>query len=147
VEGRSVLVLTVAVASVAVPTRTLRKLNAEQSIDDLDRIQHSGIVRSAQAEAHQSQRIGTDDLDGRRVWTCGPILDGNKSLQGRGGSVPVGGRDAHVVAFNPDLPGKIAIYRVRPALDVVVPGVGHLAQKFGGFSLAHRLRKIGGNQQ
>ncbi len=67
------------------------------------------------------------------------ILDGNESLQGRGGSVSVGGRDAHIVAFHADLPGEVAINGVRPAFDVVVPGVGHLAQKFGGLRLAHRL--------
>ncbi len=136
----------VTVAVVAIPTRTLGKFNAQQFIDDLDRVDHSRIVGRAQAEAHQSQRVRTDDLH-RRYSPTRTILDGNKSLQGRSGSVAVWGRDAHVVAFHAHLPGEIAVHRVRPAFDVVVPCVRHLAQKFGGLRLAHRLREIGGNQQ
>ena len=140
--------LAVAVAVVAIPSRSVRKICAENLIDDLDRVQNSGIVRRAQAEAHQGQRIGADDLDRQCVgFADGPILDGNESLQRRCDSVAILGSDPHVIAFDAGLAGEIAVYRVGPALDVVVPGVGILAQKFGGLGLAHGLREIGGNQQ
>ena len=140
--------LPVSVAGVAVPTRTLGKYYAQQFIDDLDRVHDSRIVGRAQAEAYQSQRIRTDDLHRRRTRTAsGAILNGNESLQGRRGSVFVRRRDAHVVAFHAELPGEIAVDSVGPAFDVVVPCVGHLAQKFGRLRLTHRVRQIGGDQQ
>ncbi len=62
VERRTVLVLPVSVAVVAVPAWTLGKFSAQQFIDNLDRVHHSRIIGRAQAEAHQSQRIRTDDF-------------------------------------------------------------------------------------
>src|ERR1700675_2184222 len=87
VVWRSVLLLSVSVAVVAIPARTLGKFYAQQLIDDLDGVQHSPIVERAQREAHQCQRIWTDDLHRPRFRTAdGAILYGNESLQRRGGS-------------------------------------------------------------
>src|SRR5208282_4660058 len=127
VEWRSIRVLSVAVAVVAVPGRTLGKFCAQQFIDDLDRVDYSRIVGRAQAEAHQSQRVGADDLHRPRVWTGTAILDGNESQQRRSGSVAVVRRDADVVAFHSNLPREIAVHGVCPTFYVVVPGVSHLA--------------------
>src|ERR1019366_6918805 len=54
VERRSILVLPVAVAVVAIPAWTLGKFYSQQFVDDLDRVDHSRIVGRTQAEAHQS---------------------------------------------------------------------------------------------
>jgi len=79
-------VLTVSVAVVAIPARTLRKFYAQQFIDNLDRVDHPRIVGRAQAEAHQSQRIRTYDFHRPRFRAAdGAILDRDESLQGRGG--------------------------------------------------------------
>ena len=131
IEGTAVVVLAIAVAVVTVPAGTLWKFCAQQRVDHFEGVQDSGIVRSAQAEADKGQRIGTDDLRGTHSpLTRGAVLDGNEALQGRGRTVTIG-RDTDVISFDVELAREIAIDGVGPALDVVVPGVGCVAQVSG----------------
>ena len=84
----------------------------------------------SEPEAYQGQRVGTDDSAGAHgALIRRTILDGHKALQRRGCAIGVGG-NANVVAFHPDLPCEIAVNRIRPTLDVIVPGVGGVAEIF-----------------
>src|SRR5580692_1215090 len=137
VERGAIFVFAVAVAIVAIPRWTVRKVYAEKLIDDLDGVQDSRIVGRAQAEADERERIRTDNLLRGCIRTIEvTILDGHEAQQGRGGSVLVGWRrDADVVTFDSDLAGEIGVDGVGPAFDVVIPRVGDLAEKFRGLSV------------
>ncbi len=140
--------LAVAVAVIAIPGRALRKFHAQQLIDHFDGVENSRVVGCAQTKAHQGQRIGADNLDRWRVRTPRrTIFDGNVSLQWRSGSVFGRRRDADVIAFDANLPGKVGVYGIGAPFHIKVPGVGHIAQKFGGLRLAHFFRHVSRNQQ
>src|ERR1700683_3468996 len=146
VEGRAVLVLPVSVVVVAIPSRSVGKVYAQQRIDDPNRVQNSRIIRRAQPEAHQSQRVRTDDRYRWRV-RGHTILDGNEALERRGCSVTIKRRDTDVIAIDSDLPSEVCACSVCPAFDVVVPSISHLAKNLRRLGLSNRLGEIGGNEQ
>src|SRR5208283_5137500 len=77
VEGGAIFVLAVAVAVIAVPARSLGQFHAEQGVDRAQRVEDARIIRRAQAETHQRQRVGADD-----VVSALPILAGRTILDG-----------------------------------------------------------------
>ena len=125
VEGCTVRVLAVPVAVVAVPGGPVRRLHLQERVDDTDRVQDARIVRGAQPEPDERERVGAHELLRRAArlvrWT---VLDGHEVVA----VVEVGGRDAHVVAVDADLAGERGAAHVQPALDLVVPAVGGLTQ-------------------
>src|ERR1039458_6850358 len=71
VERRAVFVLSISIAVVAVPVWAGRQFDAQHRIDHLDGVEYSWVVGPTQAEAHQRQRIGTDNLNRRRIRASG----------------------------------------------------------------------------
>ena len=55
VKGRTILVLAVTIAVVAVPAGSLRQLHPEQGVNGFDGVKDSGIIGSPESEAHQRQ--------------------------------------------------------------------------------------------
>src|SRR5208283_3692044 len=79
VECGTIFVFAVAVTVVAIPRRALGKFHAQKFVDDLNRVQYSGIIRRAQTEAYQSQGIWADDFHRPHTRRSqGTILDGNE---------------------------------------------------------------------
>src|SRR5687767_10922008 len=72
VERATVGVFAVSVTLIAMPHRTARRLRLESGIDHFDRIDDSGIIRSAQPETHERKRIEADHQRSR----CGRVLGG-----------------------------------------------------------------------
>src|SRR6185437_15709979 len=60
VERRAAGMLAIAVVIIAIPVRARRQFAPEQRIDRLHGIENARIVGGPQAEAHQRERIGTD---------------------------------------------------------------------------------------
>jgi hypothetical protein len=58
IECRAVGVLAVSIAGVTPPRRPRRQLAAQHRVDGAYGIQDPGIVRGAEAEAHERERIG-----------------------------------------------------------------------------------------
>src|SRR5215207_11448494 len=148
VEGAAVLVLAVAVEVVAVPDRPRRGLGLEQRVYYFDGVDDARVSGLAQAEAHERKRVGADNFDGGDFALVGrAVLDGHEAPFGRSGVGHLRRRDAHVVALDAHLPREFRPRAVSPTLDVVVPGVGGLAQVARGRRLARALREVGGLQQ
>src|SRR5215469_16148975 len=66
VECAAIILLAVAIVIVTTPSRPLRQIVFEHAIDNLDRVAHERIVRTANAESHQVKEIAADDIS-RRV--------------------------------------------------------------------------------
>src|SRR4029450_10553330 len=60
VERRAVGVFAVAVTLVSVPRRTVRRIDLERRVDDLDRAHDARIVRRAESEADERGRVGAE---------------------------------------------------------------------------------------
>src|SRR5262245_41670003 len=60
VKWAAIVVLTIAIVIVATPGGAALRLDFEQMIDDLDRVENARVVCRAQAEPNERQRIGTN---------------------------------------------------------------------------------------
>jgi hypothetical protein len=147
VERPAVHMLAIAVAVVTMPARSGRQLDLQQGIDYTQRIADTRIVRCAQAEAHQRQCVGTDQQRRRLAALIGrAILDRHKTTARRARIGSIGGRDAHVVALDADLARQRRIGDIDPALDLLVPRIGGLAQIGSRRGFAGVIGDIGGRQ-
>ena len=75
VIGAAVIVLAIAVAIVAMPDRARGGVGLQQRIGDPDRIEDQRVVGAAQAEAHQLEELGADQLVGAHRGVVGPVVD------------------------------------------------------------------------
>ena len=75
------------------------------------------------------------------------VLDGNKSLRGRGGAIGVGRGDADIVACDAELLREIAPSRIDPAFDIVVPGIGGVAHCLRLFAVPGQVGDVSPGQQ
>ena len=92
VERAAVIVFAIAVAVIAPPAWSGRQLYLEKRIDDRDRVADARIVRRAQPEAHQRERIRTDDRPSSLIglaWRT--VLDRHKAVGGEAASPVSGG--------------------------------------------------------
>src|SRR6185437_13936214 len=129
IKRRTVGMLSVSIVVVAVPARTLRNSHLQQCIEDFNRVQNPGIVWCAQSESHQGQRVWTDNVGSLLPALADrTVLDGDKSICGRCRAVAQRWRNPHVIAGDTDLARKIAVGRIRPAFDVLVPKIRELTQ-------------------
>src|SRR5215472_820925 len=104
VEGRTIHMLSVAVVVVAVPARPLRQFHFQQSVDHLNGIQNLRVIRHAQPEAHQCQRIRADHVGSPlQVLPRRTVLDRYEPFGRAGGTVGRGRRNAHVVSVDANL--------------------------------------------
>ena len=60
VEWPAIGVFAVAVALIAMPRRTARRVDLERRVDDLHGAHDARIVRRAQPEAHERERVEAD---------------------------------------------------------------------------------------
>ena len=106
------------------------------------------IVRRAQPEAHEGERVGAHHQRGRLAARPGrPVLDRHEAVERRCRVGRVGRRDAHVVALDAQLLRERRTGGIGPVLDQAVPDIGGLAQ-IGGLLLARRsVGEIGGGQK
>ncbi len=108
VEGTAVVVLAVAVIVVASPGRPTWKVHLEERVDDLHGVHDARIVGGAQAEPHERERVGTDDVSRRlAALSRRAVLDRDEARHRRRGVGLVGRRNAHVVPIDADLPGEL----------------------------------------
>ena len=148
IKRRSILMLAIAIAVVAIPARSLRQFHAQKRVNDFHGVADPGVVRGAQPEANQSERIRTDDVGGRlQILPQRPVLDGHKAVDWRGRIVGFRRSNANVVALHSELPSQFAARRVSPALHVVIPVVGGLPQHGGNRLLAHQVRQFSRRQE
>src|SRR5579872_2371161 len=124
VEGATVGLLAVAVAVVAVIRNSLRRLDLEKPVRDLERAEDPGIIRFPQAETSQIEVLHADDLGCRQasVRAIGQVkMSAQSALRG-------GGPDPYVV------PATLALLRQRalgdksPVFHPLVPIVGEREQ-------------------
>ena len=132
VIGAAVLVLAVAVAVIAAPAGPVRQFDPQHVIDHLHRVDNARIVRRAQAEAHQGQRVRADQF------VRGDIAGPGEAVAHLDRAAEFGARlarhlggDAHVVAGDADLARESRVGDIDPVLDLLVPGVGGVAQEVG----------------
>src|SRR5579862_2301909 len=132
IESGAVLVLTVSVAVVAIPARSLGKFYREQCINGAKCVDNSWIIGRAKAEAHKSKRVRTDDVISTLAVLSGRLVfDRHEALGWRSRTVGIRWSDPHVVAGNSELFCEVPAIGVNPALNVVVPGVGCVSHRLG----------------
>src|SRR5213593_5284454 len=99
VEWPAVSVFPVPVTLIAMPGRTLRRVDPEHRVDDLHRAHDARIIWRTQPEAHERERLEADH-QGR--WSDRfirrPVLDRNESLTRGRGISPIRDGDTHVIA-------------------------------------------------
>src|SRR6266436_4019995 len=144
VERAAVVVLAIAVAVIAPPAWAGRQLYLEKRIDHRDGVADARIVRRAQSEAHQREGVGTYDRPSLVMGLAwGTILDRHKAVGWRGGFRRFGRADANIITLDASLPADRRARDIGPALDLIVPDIGGLAQVHGCRLLAHLIGDVG----
>src|SRR5215469_17186267 len=117
IKRRSVLMFAIPIAAVTIPARTLRHLDGEQRIDGAKRVQNVGIFGRPQAKTDQGERVRTDDvIRAVAILARRLVLDGNKALRRRCGTIRVGRGYSDVVPFHAQLLRQISPRGIHPAL-------------------------------
>src|SRR5437867_12522704 len=81
IEGLSILVFAVAIAIVTTPDGTARRVDLEERVNDLDRVQDAPIIGGPETEANQRKSVGTYHVSGRLATLLdGSVLDRHKAL-------------------------------------------------------------------
>src|SRR5262245_12054949 len=65
VEGRPVILLTIAIVIVATPSRPLRQVMLDYPVNHFDRVPHNWIVSAPNSESHKGEKISTDNIPRR----------------------------------------------------------------------------------
>ena len=147
-NGAAVRVLAIAVAVVAAPARTLRQLHPQHVVDHPHRVDDARIVRRAQAEAHQGQRVGADQLIGRAPRPAVRTGSNHDDAVRRGSRLPRSGRDADIVPVDAGSCGEWRVGDVDPVLDAAFQASAvSRSSRPSPASACRRLGQIGGGQQ
>src|SRR5258708_14247117 len=99
------------------PRRTVRRVDLELRVDDLDRAQNAGIVGCAQSEADERERVEAD-YRGRRPRRLirGTVFDRYEAVTRRCGARPIPLGDAQVVTTHPVLLPARRADDIQPSL-------------------------------
>ena len=148
VERAAVRLLAVAVGGVAVPERPLRQLDLQRVVDRPHGVDDMRVVRGAQAEAHQRQRIGRQHvLAGQKGAVRRPVLDQRLAVAGRGKVGREARGDTDVVARHAGDAAQVRVAGKGPLLDLFVPAIRRLAQVGGVVAASSGVEQVGGGQQ
>ena len=144
----SVGVFTVSVALIPMPGGAARRFHLQGRINDFDGAQDPRIVRRAEPEPDERERVETDH-QGRRTGRLirRPVLDRDKPLTRRRGIAVIGLRDPDVIPVDTVQLREFGPLHVQPSLDAGVPGVGGLPQILGGDRVRRRVGEIGGDEE
>ncbi len=124
VEGAAVGVFAIAVVVVAVPDRSARRLDLQQRVDRLERVDDVRVVGAAQSVAHQLQEVGRDLGAGRQAWVVRQVLDQHDFGRRAPAVHGVERNGADVVAGDAELAGERRVAHEGPVLDRGIPAIG-----------------------
>ncbi len=147
-KGAAVVVLAVAVVSIAPPARPEGGFDLQDGVDHLDRVDDARIIGGPQPEPYQRQGVDADDVDGGLAGLPGgTVLDGHFTLVGRRRRRVFGFDDPQIITVDADTPRQFRIRDIEPTFNASVPGVGRLSKMSRGHRRAAGLRQISGRQQ
>ena len=124
IEGRTILLLAVAVSVVAVPNRAPGRVDLEKGVRHGKTAAHDRIVRAAKAEADELEKIDADLLVGRQRSPWLAILDFHVAVKRRGIRQNIRRSDPDVISLDGEALGQSRTADARPGFDARIPEVG-----------------------